>query len=79
MRIVYYSFKDHENGIGDWCRGGESITYDKSVISREDCDTKKYYSLKFEYTSHYASDKVVFAYFYPYTGLDLDKFIKKTQ
>lgn len=26
----------------------------------------------------YANDKVIFAYFYPYTALDLEKFMKKT-
>lgn len=78
MKILFYSFKDQENGVHDgWARGCENIRYEKNHVRREDSDFKHYNCLKFEYTCIYPQDKVIFSYFYPYTSLDLEKFMKR--
>lgn len=47
MRIVYYSYKDQEAGIGGWVRGCTNIKYGETCVRREDADYRNYYSLSF--------------------------------
>lgn len=34
MRIVFFSFKDHEMGLGGWMRGCNNIRYEQSEVRR---------------------------------------------
>lgn len=60
-----------------WIKGCSNIKYYTSEVTREESDFKKYYCLSFEYECPYSSDRVLFAYSYPYTALDLERFFKK--
>ena len=77
MRVVCFSYKDQEMGLGGWIRSCNNIKYEQSSVHREEAEEKYYSCLKFDYVCSYSTDKVIFSYFYPYTSLDLERFLKK--
>lgn len=75
MRILYCSEMDSDKA--KWVKGCCPIKYSPSEVIREDSESKSYYCLSFTYENIYSSDKVTFAYSYPYTNLDLERFFKR--
>ena len=86
MKIACYSLtkqsyrKKHENqknGAG-WFRGGKEIKYYRNGIQRESLGSNEsYYTLSFEYTIKNRGESIMFAYSYPYTSLDTEKYFTK--
>lgn len=74
MGVVLHSQKEERKG---WVRGGHSIRYGQSHISREDDKSAFYYRLHFEYESIYARDVVTFAYCYPYSFVDMEMYFHR--
>lgn len=86
MKIACFSFnrqsfrgnlENHKAGSG-WFRGGKNIQYYRNGIQRESLGSNEsYYTLSFEYTCKNRADSMIFAYSYPYTGLEMEKFFNK--
>ena len=77
MKVVYFSQSAKlSHGVG-WTRGCHNITYTPTSVLREDNDYKSYYCLHFEFKSSHKNDVVTFAYSFPYSLIDLDKFFNR--
>ncbi len=62
----------------EWHKGGENIEYSPSKVLRinqPDC-VRYHYNLRFQITLDKPSDKIYFAYCYPYTVSKLTNFLK---
>lgn len=71
-----YSVKDaQENNMG-WQRAGEDLSYTENQYSKGVDSGKKCYTFSWIYEFAYTNDELYFAYGYPYTYSDLDRFLE---
>lgn len=78
MKVLVFSKKKFlEEGNG-WVRGAQAISYfSNRAVERRDGKgiSKRYFTLKFEYSYDYEEDEVYFAYNYPYTYSRLNSYL----